>query len=118
MWTGLATWVMCLHALFIVFVAVGGLCLLRYPRLIWLHMPCVLWGILVEIMHWPCPLTPLEQWLRAKANMPKYSQDFISHHLQAFIYPEGLTHDMQVTLGILLLIVNLVIYAYVFAWKR
>jgi hypothetical protein len=73
--------------------------------------------VIVEIMHWPCPLNPLEQWLRAKSGMSSYGEDFLSHYLLGFIYPEGLTLQAQVFLGCLLLLVNVAIYSYILWWR-
>lgn len=40
----LADLVVGLHFLFVVFVLVGGLLLLRWPALVWAHLPAAAWG--------------------------------------------------------------------------
>ena len=102
------------HFLFMIFVVAGGCFLTRYPRIIWFHLPAAIWGVLVQVMHWPCPLTPLEQWLRSKASMPITNQDFISHYLLKIIYPEGLTPTMQTTIGLAVLFLNGMLYRHYF----
>jgi hypothetical protein len=105
-----------LHFAFILFVSAGGLLVLRWPRLAWLHLPCVAWGVLIEATGGICPLTPLEMRFRLAAGEPGYSGDFIDRYLLPMIYPAGLTRGLQIGLGIALLLFNLVIY--VFAWYR
>jgi len=105
-----------LHFAFILFVSVGGVLVLRWPRLAWLHLPCVAWGVLIEATGGICPLTPLEMRFRLAAGEPGYSGDFIDRYLLPIIYPSGLTRGVQIGLGIALLLFNLIIYA--FAWNR
>jgi uncharacterized membrane protein YhhN len=112
----LADGVLLAHLVFILFVALGGLLVWRWPRLAWLHLPCVAWGAAVELMGWYCPLTPLENRFRALAGEAGYAGDFIQHHLLGAIYPEGLTRGMQIALGLIALAINLPVYATL--WRR
>jgi hypothetical protein len=105
-----------LHLAFILFAAAGGLLVLRWPRLAWLHLPCAAWGVLIEATGGLCPLTPLEQHLRLAAGTPAYSGSFIERYLVPLVYPPGLTRSLQLGLGITLLLVNLAIYAWI--WRR
>ncbi len=114
----LADLVLLLHLGFILFVALGGLLVLRRPRLAWLHIPAVSWGVTVEWTGWICPLTPLENHLRILAGGAGYQGDFIRHYLLATIYPEGLTRGIQIVLGIFVLALNIAIYAYVLRRSR
>lgn len=107
----LANLVLLLHLGFILFVALGGLAVLRWPRLAWLHLPCVAWGVAVELMGWYCPLTPWENHFRQLAGQQGYEGDFIQHYLLATIYPEGLTREIQIGLGLGLLLINVAVYA-------
>lgn len=109
----LADLVVLLHFLFILFVLLGGLLVLRRPRLAWLHLPAVAWGALIEFVGWICPLTPLENALRRSAGEAGYTQGFIAEYLLPVIYPAGLTRDMQWLLGAVVLLVNLAVYALV-----
>ncbi len=114
----LADAVLLLHFAFVAFVAAGGLLVLRWPRLAWLHLPAVVWGALVELAGWICPLTPLENLLRERAGRTGYSGDFVEHYLMLLIYPSGLTANTQLLLGIGVLAVNLAIYAAVLLRAR
>ncbi len=111
--------VLIVHLGFIVLVVLGGLLVLRWPRLIWLHVPVVLWGAAIEFIGFVCPLTPLEVWLRERGGEAAFEGDFIEHYITALIYPEGLTRGLQILLGVLALLPNVVIYGYLVArWKR
>lgn len=113
----LADAVLMLHLVFIFFVIFGALLLLRYPRLIWLHLPAVLWGAAIEFNNWLCPLTPLENHFRALGSELPYAGDFIAHYLMPLVYPATLTRGMQLLLGIGCLALNALIYALLY-WKK
>ncbi|MBI5040942.1 MAG: DUF2784 domain-containing protein [Gammaproteobacteria bacterium] len=102
-----------LHLAFIVFVIFGGLLALRWRRMVWLHLPAVLWGALIEFVGWVCPLTPLENRLRAAAGEAGYVHSFIEHYVAPLVYPAGLTPHVQLYLGVGVIVVNLLVYAYV-----
>jgi hypothetical protein len=112
----LADFVLAAHFAFVVFVALGGLFALRWPRVAWAHIPAAAWGIAIEFAGWICPLTPLENRLRELAGESTYRGDFISRYLMAAIYPEGLTREAQIVLGLSALLGNAVIYVIV--WRR
>jgi hypothetical protein len=105
-----ADFVVVLHLAFIVFVAVGGMLVLRWPRLAWAHLPAVAWGALIEFAGWICPLTPLENRLRAAAGESGYAGGFIDRYLMPVVYPSGLTRGVQLALGVAVIVINLVIY--------
>ena len=102
--------VVVLHLGFILFVFLGGLTLLRWPRMIWVHVPAAVWGGLVELIGAPCPLTPLENHLRTGGQAETYSGGFIDHYIMPIVYPPGLTRETQVVLGVLVVAVNCIIY--------
>lgn len=101
-----------LHLGFIVFVAFGGLLVCKWPKIGYLHIPSVLWGAMIELSGWMCPLTPLETVLRELAGEAGYSGGFIDHYVMPLVYPEGLTRGMQIGLGIIVLSVNLCVYGW------
>ena len=103
-----------LHAAFVVFVAVGGLLVWKAPRLAWLHLPAVAWGVGVEWTGAICPLTPIEVWLRQRAGEVGYQGDFVDQYVMPWLYPSGLTRELQIGLGLGALILNLVVYGYWF----
>lgn len=106
------------HLGFVVFVLLGGFLVLKYKRVAWLHLPAVLWAVLIELTGYICPLTPLEHWLRVKSGAPLYHTGFIEHYLLPLLYPEHLTRQVQLVLGILVLALNLGIYAWIWARSR
>lgn len=99
-----------LHLCFILFVAVGGLLALRWPRLVWAHLPAAIWGASIALGGWICPLTPLENSLRRSAGEAGYTGGFIEHYLVPLVYPQGLTREMQIGMGIAILAVNALAY--------
>jgi hypothetical protein len=111
----LADAVVLVHGLFIAFVVAGAALLWRWPRLVWLHLPAVLWGAYAEFSGAICPLTPLENRLRALAGEAGYAQGFVEHYLLPLIYPQALTHEIQLVLGIAVVAVNALLYAL---WLR
>ncbi len=114
----MADLIVALHFAFVIFVVLGGLLVLRWPPLIWLHVPAVAWGVLIEFAGWICPLTPLENRLRAQQGETGYEGDFIARYILPVLYPEGLTRRDQWLLGGVALAVNLAIYAWIFLKRR
>jgi Protein of Unknown function (DUF2784) len=112
----LADAVVVLHVAFIAFVLAGGLLVLARPRLAWVHLPAVAWAAYAECMSTLCPLTPLENALRARAGQAGYEGGFIEHYLIPLIYPPGLTPGTQLVLGAIVVAVNVAVYAL--AWRR
>ena len=110
----LADLVVVVHAVFVAFVVLGGLLVLRWPWVVWLHLPAVAWGALVELAGWTCPLTPLEQRLRGA----EYSGGFVDRYCLPILYPENLTRPVQSALGALVIVVNLAVYAVVLRRRR
>lgn len=110
--------VVVLHFIFIAFVVAGGLLALRWPRLAFVHLPAVIWGAAIEISGWICPLTPLENHLRRLGGDSAYSGDFIEQYIVPVIYPADLTAFTQYILGGLVIVVNLIIYAFIIRKQR
>jgi hypothetical protein len=102
-----------LHVAFVVFVVLGGVLVLRWPRMAWVHLPAAAWGAWVEFADWLCPLTPLENWLRVQGAGAAYTSSFIEHYLVPLLYPASLSRHLQYALGALVLLVNAIIYAFV-----
>ncbi|AKJ30484.1 DUF2784 domain-containing protein [Caldimonas brevitalea] len=106
------------HLAFVVFVMLGGLLVWRWPRLAWLHLPAVAWGIWIEFSAGICPLTPFENRLRALGGEAGYQGSFVEHYLMPILYPVGLTASIQAWLGAVVLVVNLFAYALVLSRHR
>lgn len=110
--------VLLLHLLFIIFAVLGAALLWRWPRLVWVHVPAMLWGAYVEFSGKLCPLTPLENRLRRAAGEQGYSGGFVEHYLLPLIYPDTLTRDVQILLGAGVLLINLLLYGLWVATRR
>ncbi len=114
----LADGVLLLHLSFIAFVVGGGLLVYRWPRLAWLHLPAALWGALIEFFGWICPLTPLENALRRQAGGSGYGGGFIEHYLLPVIYPGALTREIQIGLGLAVVVINAAVYGLLLCRRR
>lgn len=113
-----ADFVLLLHLAFIVFAAFGGLLVLRRPRVVWLHLPALLWGVFVQWADLICPLTPLENLLRKLGGEGAYAGAFIEHYVGKLLYPEALTLELRYVLGALLIVINAAVYARVLQRRR
>ena len=102
------------HLIFILFVVFGGLIFFIFPKIIYLHPLALLWGVYIELTNSVCPLTYLENWFLYKGELSIYSNDFINNYLFPIIYPEGLTPEIQIYLGISLIVVNILIYGLIY----
>lgn len=108
----LAEIVLVLHFGFVIFVVFGGLLVLRRPRVAWLHLPAVVWGILIEFFWWACPLTTLENRLRELGGEAGYATGFIDYYVSLLLYAP-LSPETRIALGLLLVGFNLFVYSYV-----
>jgi len=115
-WAFAANAVVFVHFLFAAFATLGALLVLRWPRVAWLHLPCMFWGGWIEFAGSVCPLTPLENRFRMLAGESGYPGGFLEHYLLAVLYPGGLTRGMQIGLGAALLALNALLYGW--AWRR
>ena len=108
----LSNLVLVLHLGFIFFVVFGAFLVLRWRRIVFLHVPAAVWGVLIEYRDWVCPLTPLEHYLRQAGNRAGYSGGFIEHYLMPVVYPGCLDRKMQIVLGTLVLVINVAVYGW------
>jgi len=109
----LADLVLILHFCFVLFVVFGGLLALRRRWVASLHLPAVVWGVLVECFFWACPLTTLENSLRQLGGESGYTDGFIDHYVSAILYAR-ISPQFRITLGLLLIGLNLLVYWYMF----
>lgn len=112
--------VMLLHLAFVIFVVLGALLVLRYPRVAVLHLPAVVWGAWIEITGSVCPLTFIENDLRRQAGEAGLPAGFIEHYIYPVLYPPGLTRAVQWTLAAIVIAGNLALYAWILhrRWSR
>jgi hypothetical protein len=112
----LADAVLLLHFAFVLFVVFGGLLAFRWRRVAYGHVPIALYGVIIELLGFVCPLTPLELWLRRHGGEAGYQGGFIEHYITAALYPTGLTREIQYVLAGLVFAINAVVYALL--WRR
>jgi Protein of Unknown function (DUF2784) len=109
----LAEFIVCVHIAFIAFAVLGGLLVLRWPRIVMIHLSTFVWAAYVEFSGRICPLTPLENHFRVLAGEAGYGTGFIEHYALPLIYPSDLTRTLQVILGSAVVLVNTAIYALI-----
>jgi hypothetical protein len=112
----LADLVLLLHLCFVAFVIAGGLLVLRHRRVAWLHLPMVLWSVVVNLSHWRCPLTPLENFLRLEAGQEGYAGGFLAHYLTPLIYPQAPQWNLGLVIGLGVMIWNTLLYGIIL-WR-
>ncbi len=106
------------HLAFVLFVVLGGLLVIRWPWLAWVHVPVAVYGAIIEFLGFICPLTPLENSLRQRGGEAGYAGGFIEHYITATIYPAGLTRGIQLVLGVGVLVLNAIVYTIVVRRER
>jgi hypothetical protein len=94
--------VVLVHFGFVVFVAVGGLMAWRWPRLLWLHVPAVAWGLGIVTIGYDCPLTPLEKYFRRLGGAESYEGGFVDRYVEDAVYPDEYTPHLRVAAAALI----------------
>ena len=117
LWQALADLVLLIHFGFIVFVLLGAFLTIWWRWIPWVHLPAALWAVALEFGGWICPLTPLENRLRQAGGEAGYGGGFIEHYALPLIYPAGLTPEVQVVLGFVVILMNLGAYGFVW-WRK
>lgn len=107
-----------LHLAFVIFAAAGALLALRWRVVPWVHVPAAGWATYIELSGGVCPLTPLENQLRDSAGLGNYSGDFVARYMFPVLYPDGLTREAQIVIGVLVFLVNVVLYVAVYRRRR
>jgi len=116
-YSALAAAILALQLLFILGVVFGVSVTRRRPVLRWLHLGCLVWGILIELLPWICPLTWAENWLETRAGIAPYQGGFLLHYLDALVYP-NIPPGLLTGFGVAVCVVNLGIYAMRFHRRR
>jgi hypothetical protein len=106
----LATVVALVHLAFVAFVVAGGVLALRWPRVAWVHVPAAVWGALITLVGFICPLTPLENWLRVRGGGTAYATGFLEHYLLPILYPVAMTRGLQIATGLFVVSLNALVY--------
>ena len=113
----LADMVVLVHFAFVLFVILGGFLVACRRHVMPIHLGAAIWAALIEFSGWICPLTPLENQLRTKSGSAGYDSDFVAHYILPILYPEGLTRETQITLGAMVIVINLGVYAWILRHK-
>jgi len=108
--------VVLIHFGFVLFVVAGGLLVFRWRWVALLHLPAVVWAVLLEFRGWLCPLTPLELSLRASGGQAGYSGGFVEHYILPVLYPAELDSTLQIALGSFVIVINVVLYSWLL-WR-
>ena len=106
------------HFAFIIFVVFGALLFFVSTKIIYVHVPALIWGIYIELTHSVCPLTYLENWFLQKANLTTYSEGFIQNYLVPIVYPKNLTEDLQTYSAIALIVANMIMYGLIISKSK
>ncbi len=112
LYRALADLVVIVHFLFVLFAVGGAFLVLRWRGVVWVHIPAAIWAALIEFAGWICPLTPLEKYLRVHGGGSGYDGGFIDHYILPVLYPRGLTREVQIVLGTLVLLINVGVYGW------
>ena len=106
------------HFAFIIFVVFGALLFFVLTKIIYVHVPALIWGIYIELTHSVCPLTYLENWFLQKANLTAYSEGFIQNYLVPIVYPKNLTDNLQIYFAIVLIAANMIMYGLIISKSK
>jgi len=116
-YAALATAVLFVHVLFILWVVAGSLVTKGRPLLGWLHVGSLLWGVFAEVVPGSCPLTTLENWLESQAGVQPYQGGFLLHYLDALVYP-NVSGSLLTMVGVGVCVLNLAVYVRRFWTSR
>lgn len=108
--------VVLLHLGFVLFVVTGGLLVCKWRWIALLHLPAVIWAVLLEFYGWLCPLTPLELSLRAAGGQAGYSGGFVEHYILPVLYPAELGRPLQFAMGSFVIVINIALYGWLL-WR-
>ena len=106
------------HFAFIIFVVFGALLFFVSTKIIYVHVPALIWGIYIELTHSVCPLTYLENWFLQKVNLTTYSEGFIQNYLVPIVYPKNLTDNLQIYFAIVLIVANMIMYGLIISKSK
>ncbi len=100
----LAELVMVVHFAVLLFLVVGGFLAWRWPRVLYFHLAMATWGLLIVLFPLACPLTWLENELRAAAGRPQLANGFIDTYIDGVLYPDSAARLVQVLVAVVVLV--------------
>jgi hypothetical protein len=98
------------HLTFMKFVAVGGLMVLRWRWLLWVHLPAAITGAILALGGWFWPFAGLEQWLRERGTAHGYTRNLVEQFVPSWLHPASLPRPAEFVVGLLVLALNAYIY--------
>jgi Protein of Unknown function (DUF2784) len=108
-----ANLVLLVHLAFVLIAVFGAFGVLINPYWAWVHVPIVVWSSVVNLADWTCPLTPLENRLRAAASEVGYEGGFVQHYIGPVVYPGGMPRRLELVAGIVIVLWNVVLYGFI-----
>lgn len=109
--------ILALHLVWIVWVIAGAFFTRKRPLLAAFHVASLIWGLLVELGPWPCPLTVAEAFFERNAGIDPYRGGFLLHYLDSIVYP-NLPESVLIVLGVAVCVLNLFVYVQRFrCWR-
>jgi hypothetical protein len=108
--------VLLLHFVFVALAVFGGFGVLIHRQWAWVHVPIVVWSSIVNLAGWTCPLTPLENRLRAAARQEGYQGGFVQHYIGSIVYPGGMPRRLELVAGVAVALWNGALYAGIWLW--
>ena len=110
----LARAVATVHTGYVVFVVLGGILVLLWPALLWVHVVAVAWAVLTMLFDFGCPLTPWEKRFWRMGGVEPYEEGFLQHHVLRTKFDPAHSRRNHIILGGVVLVLNVVVYAVVF----
>src|SRR5260221_12791662 len=106
----MAASVLSLHAVYIAWVIFGAFFTRGRPRLAALHVATLVYGVIIEIFGFWCPLTAFETWLEVLGCVSAYRGPFLLHYLDAGVYP-NIRPNLLIAGAVAVCVLNPGIYA-------
>jgi len=113
----LASLVLTIHLLWILWVVFGAFWTRGRPLLTAPHILSLVWGIVVELSPLPCPLTITEQFFERKVGTEAYAGTFLAHLLDRLVYP-SLPEALLVGVAVAVCTINIALYIRRFLESR
>ena len=104
------------HALFVLFAVFGAFLVLFDRRIAYVHVPVVAWSSIVNLAHWTCPLTPVEQRLRVRAGQPAFQGGWIQNYMEPLVRPLGMPRRLELVAGVSIVVWNACLYGVISWW--
>ncbi len=111
----LATAVATIHVAYVVFVVLGSILVLIWPKLLWIHLAAVIWAALTMFFDLGCPLTPWEKNYWVRGGRVPYDEGFLQHHVLRTRFDPEHARRNHALLGGFVLVLNVAVYGFILA---